>query len=390
LKIPVVRRLEELAERRRNCGISCFAVVCRPPRPARRRDRRIGGEGAVWASHTAGPSRRQQSRKSKHRILLATCHRRFTGTGRWLALPLGNKWGARRVSDRDATVITVEVWVVKEAVWRRRRATAATRHRVEVSRPERRWSSRVAMTFIDQTIVSHRRAEDPGRAANSPRAAVQWVINGYLLAPWRRPSALGGRISDIFGHRKMVADRHRRLRPSRPACVAPPRAADWAETWLVFWRVVQGVGAAIMFPGPRSPSSSPRFGPARAGQGPGHFLRGSAAGLTAIGPDPGAAISPSFTWRAIFWVKHPRSAIVAGGAHLPRPRGRTRKPPGRSSDYLGAVLGRGRHGPERCSACSRPAVGGWGNGKDLGLASSAASSSWPSSVVVEFAHRGCR
>ena len=60
----------------------------------------------------------------------------------------------------------------------------------------------VAMTFIDQTIVSIAVPElqkDLGLSATG----VQWVINGYLLA-LAAMFAFGGRIADIAGHRRMV------------------------------------------------------------------------------------------------------------------------------------------------------------------------------------------
>ena len=60
----------------------------------------------------------------------------------------------------------------------------------------------VAMTFIDQTIVSIAVPNIQGQLSLSS-TAVQWVINGYLLA-LAATFALGGRLSDILGHRRMV------------------------------------------------------------------------------------------------------------------------------------------------------------------------------------------
>ena len=60
----------------------------------------------------------------------------------------------------------------------------------------------VAMTFIDQTIVSIAVPElqkDLGLSATG----VQWVVNGYLLS-LSALFAFGGRIADIAGHRRMV------------------------------------------------------------------------------------------------------------------------------------------------------------------------------------------
>ena len=64
----------------------------------------------------------------------------------------------------------------------------------------------VSMTFIDQTIVSIAIPNIPASSA-SARQGVQWVVNGYLIA-LAALYALGGRLSDIFGHTEDV--RHRR------------------------------------------------------------------------------------------------------------------------------------------------------------------------------------
>ena len=60
----------------------------------------------------------------------------------------------------------------------------------------------VAMTFIDQTIVSIAVPNIQGQLGLSS-SGVQGVINGYLLA-LAATFARGGRISDILGHRRMV------------------------------------------------------------------------------------------------------------------------------------------------------------------------------------------
>src|SRR5258706_1670163 len=103
----------------------------------------------------------------------------------------------------------------------------------------------VAMTFIDQTIVSIAVPQIQGELHLSS-GSVQWVINGYLLA-LAATFALGGRISDIFGHRRMVLIGIVVFAVSSGLFGATP-SGSLAEPWIIFWRVVQGIGAAIMFP----------------------------------------------------------------------------------------------------------------------------------------------
>src|SRR5215472_9542185 len=60
----------------------------------------------------------------------------------------------------------------------------------------------VAMTFIDQTIVSIA-APTIQRDLGLSSSGIQWAINAYLLT-LAALFAFGGRLSDIAGHRRMV------------------------------------------------------------------------------------------------------------------------------------------------------------------------------------------
>jgi sugar phosphate permease len=60
----------------------------------------------------------------------------------------------------------------------------------------------VAMTFIDQTIVSIA-VPQIQKELGLTSTGVQWAVNGYLLA-LAALFAFGGRLADTVGHRKMV------------------------------------------------------------------------------------------------------------------------------------------------------------------------------------------
>ena len=60
----------------------------------------------------------------------------------------------------------------------------------------------VAMTFIDQTIVSIA-APTIQHDLGLSSSGIQWAINAYLLA-LAALFAFGGRLADIAGHRRMV------------------------------------------------------------------------------------------------------------------------------------------------------------------------------------------
>ena len=60
----------------------------------------------------------------------------------------------------------------------------------------------VAMTFIDQTIVSIA-VPQIQKELGLTSTGVQWAVNGYLLS-LAALFAFGGRLADTVGHRRMV------------------------------------------------------------------------------------------------------------------------------------------------------------------------------------------
>ena len=103
----------------------------------------------------------------------------------------------------------------------------------------------VSMTFIDQTIVSISIPEIQ-KDLSLTSTGVQWVINGYLLS-LAALFALGGKLADVFGHRRLVVIGVLIFAISSTLCgFTPDTSID--ETWLIFFRIVQGAGAALMFP----------------------------------------------------------------------------------------------------------------------------------------------
>ena len=103
----------------------------------------------------------------------------------------------------------------------------------------------VAMTFIDQTIVSIA-VPDLQKDLHLSATGVQWVVNGYLLS-LSALFALGGRLADIAGHKTMVLVGIGVFTIASALCGATP-TGSLAEPWIVIFRVIQGAGAAIMFP----------------------------------------------------------------------------------------------------------------------------------------------
>jgi EmrB/QacA subfamily drug resistance transporter len=162
----------------------------------------------------------------------------------------------------------------------------------------------VAMTFIDQTIVSIA-APEIRKELGLTSTGVQWAVNAYLLS-LAALFAFGGRVADTVGHRKMVTLGVVVFAGSSAMCGLTPKGS-LAEAWIVTFRVIQGAGGAIMFPAALAIVVQ-TFALRERGRALAIFF-GIAGGLTAIGPILGGYLT-QWTWRAIFWVNIP-VAIIA-------------------------------------------------------------------------------
>jgi EmrB/QacA subfamily drug resistance transporter len=162
----------------------------------------------------------------------------------------------------------------------------------------------VAMTFIDQTIVSIA-APNIQRELGLSNTGVQWAINSYLLA-LAALFAFGGRLADTMGHRRMVVIGVVVFAGASDLCGLTPKGTG-AEAWLITFRALQGAGGALMFPAALGIVVQ-TFELHQRGKALALFF-GIAGGLTSVGPILGGYLT-EWTWRAIFWVNIP-VAIIA-------------------------------------------------------------------------------
>ncbi|MFJ3511043.1 MFS transporter [Streptomyces luteogriseus] len=187
----------------------------------------------------------------------------------------------------------------------------------------------VAMTFIDQTIVSIA-APDIVRELGLSSSGMQWVVNAYLLA-LAAFFALGGRLADLYGPRRVVVIGTVVFVVSSVLCGCVPEGGA-AQAWLIVFRATQGLGAALLFPAALAVVVAV-FPVERRGRALALFF-GVTGALTAVGPLLGGWLT-NWTWRAVFWVNVP-VAIVAlvltALAHIS-----DRRRPG-TLDVPGAVL----------------------------------------------------
>ncbi len=187
----------------------------------------------------------------------------------------------------------------------------------------------VSMTFIDQTIVAIAIPQLQGDLSLSA-TGVQWIINGYLLA-LAALFAFGGRLADIAGHRRMATIGIVVFAAASGLCGATPESGA-AEPWIIVFRVIQGAGAAIMFPAALAIVLDV-FPVRERGRALAIFF-GLAGAFTSIGPIAGGYLT-EWTWRAIFWINIPVALGALVLIAIAKPADEKHPAP---LDYRGAVM----------------------------------------------------
>jgi EmrB/QacA subfamily drug resistance transporter len=209
----------------------------------------------------------------------------------------------------------------------------------------------VSMTFIDQTIVAIAIPQLQQDLSLSS-TGVQWIINGYLLS-LSALFAFGGRLADIAGHRRMVTIGVVVFATASALCGATPETGV-AEAWMIFFRVIQGAGAALMFPAALAIVLG-AFPVRERGRALAIFF-GVAGAFTSIGPIAGGYLT-EWTWRAIFWINVPVAIAALVMTAISKPANEKHPAP---LDYRGAVLICGGMGLA-VLGLQQSSVWGWGN-----------------------------
>jgi EmrB/QacA subfamily drug resistance transporter len=159
----------------------------------------------------------------------------------------------------------------------------------------------MAMVMIDFTIVSIS-ASTIQADLHLSETAVQWLVTAYALST-AAFVALGGRLGDIFGHRRIVQTGVVVFALSSLLCGLVPDVHGLSTVWLVVFRILQGVGAGMLIPS-ATVLVLDAFPGTERGKGLAIFF--IVAGLfTAIGPVAGSYLTEFWTWRAIFWINVP-------------------------------------------------------------------------------------
>ncbi|MGW3328434.1 MFS transporter [Streptomyces virginiae] len=160
-------------------------------------------------------------------------------------------------------------------------------------------------------------------------SAAQWVLSAYMLAIGCF-FVVGGRVGDVFGRRGALLAGIALFAAGSVGCASAPGLGV-----LVVARIVQGVGAAFVFPvsvsvvtntfpdGTRARALGAVFGVANIG--------------TALGPFVGGGFTQGPGWRWIFWAMVPLSLLSLFVALVHVPHSRDVSAP-RELDLLGCAL----------------------------------------------------
>ena len=185
-----------------------------------------------------------------------------------------------------------------------------------------------AMTFIDGTVVN---VALPAlqNGLDATITDVQWVIEAYALFLGAL-ILVGGALGDQLGRKRVFLAGVFGFTAASVLCGSSP-----SPLVLIIGRALQGIGAAFLVPGSLAIITAAFSGVER-GRAIGTWS-GFSAITTAIGPVLGGWLVEHVTWRAVFFINVPLSAIVVFLAfrYIDESKDPSR---GQTIDWLGAAL----------------------------------------------------
>jgi EmrB/QacA subfamily drug resistance transporter len=189
---------------------------------------------------------------------------------------------------------------------------------VAMGSPAGRWVLAISvlgsgMAFLDGTVVNVA-LPDIGRDLNASTSALQWILSGYLLT-LASLILLGGSLGDRHGRRLIFVLGAGLFTAASLLCALAPNAES-----LIFARLLQGIGGALLTPGSLAMIEA-SFRPADRARAIGAWS-GLGGVATALGPLLGGYLVDAVSWRAIFLINIPLGIFVVAMAprHVPETR----------------------------------------------------------------------
>ncbi len=191
------------------------------------------------------------------------------------------------------------------------------------------------LAFLDSTIVNVAFPDIQRSFPDSSISSLSWVLNAYNIV-FAAFLVAAGRLADLLGRRRMFVTGVVLFTVASVACAAASTVGQ-----LIGFRVVQGLGAALLVPASLALVVQ-GFSPARRAHG--IALWGAAAAIAAgLGPPIGGALVSASSWRLAFLVNLPLGviAVVVARRALVESRspGRRRMPDLRGATLLAVSLG---------------------------------------------------
>jgi EmrB/QacA subfamily drug resistance transporter len=194
--------------------------------------------------------------------------------------------------------------------------------------------------ILTATILASSMAFIDGSALNVALPALQtslqtngagllWIINAYLLM-LAALILVGGSLGDRLGRKKVFMAGISLFGLASLACGLAPTLG-----WMIAFRLVQGIGGALMIPGSLSIITA-SVAPNRRGRAIGTWSAVTTL-VTVIGPVLGGAFSDAGFWRGVFLINLPLAVVALLVLHYKVPESRDESSSG-PIDGWGAVL----------------------------------------------------
>jgi EmrB/QacA subfamily drug resistance transporter len=158
------------------------------------------------------------------------------------------------------------------------------------------------LAFLDATIVNIAFPDISASFSGSGRDALSWVLDGYFVVIAALLVPAGG-LADRFGHRRIFLLGVAGFTAASLLCAIAP-----SLQLLIAFRVLQGVGAALIAPTSLALVLD-AFPAERRAAGVG-LWGAAAAAAAAVGPTLGGALVELSDWRLVFLVNLPLGAAV--------------------------------------------------------------------------------
>jgi EmrB/QacA subfamily drug resistance transporter len=183
------------------------------------------------------------------------------------------------------------------------------------------------LVFLDSTVVNVA-LPTIGRDFHTGLASLQWTVNAYTLT-LAGLLLLGGSLGDHFGRRRMFVVGIVWFAVASVICGIAPSAEA-----LIGARALQGIGGALLTPGSLAIIEA-TFRPSDRAPAIGAWT-GLGGVATAIGPLLGGLLTMTVSWRLVFFINLPLTAIALWAAIRHVPESRAEGEP--RLDFAGATL----------------------------------------------------